>query len=87
MIVVAHPAAVITSIMQTTLHIQATFDPDADVWWAVSDDLPGLVSEAPTLDALVERVAAVAPELLAAAGETSGEVNLEFSTTRRVQMA
>ena len=30
---------------------------DARAWWAESEDVPGLVSEAPTLDALVERVA------------------------------
>ena len=73
--------------MPDTRHIHAAYDPDAGVWWAESDDLPGLVSEAPTLDELVERVTAVAGELLAANGTTTGEVSLEFSTTRQVQMA
>jgi len=74
--------------MQDVRHIRATFDPEASVWWAESDDLPGLVSEASSLDALVERVAAVVPELLAANGETpDGPVTLNFSTTRQVQMA
>jgi predicted RNase H-like HicB family nuclease len=68
--------------------IHATFDPESSVWWAESDDLPGLVTEAATFDALVERVAAVAPELLATNGQIpAGPVTLEFLATRQVQMA
>jgi len=57
------------------------------VWWAESDDLPGLVSEAPTLDELVECVMAVARELLTANGATAAVVNLEFMTLLQVQIA
>lgn len=67
-------------------HIHATYDPESRVWWAEGDDLPGLVSEAPALDKLVERVMAVARELLAANGATANEVNLEFTTTRQIQI-
>lgn len=73
--------------MPDTRHIQTSYDPEAKVWWAESEDLPGLVSEAPTLDALIDRVTAVAAELLVANGGSSGEVNLEFVTTRQVQLA
>ena len=50
--------------MQTVLHIQAFKDAEANVWWCTSGDIPGLVSEAPTFDALIERVAAAVPELM-----------------------
>lgn len=44
--------------------VSAFWDDEAKVWVATSDDIPGLATEASTLDALVERVNAVAPELL-----------------------
>ncbi len=71
--------------MTDTRHILATYDDQAKVWWAESDDLPGLVSEAPTFEALIERVSAVAPDLLAANGGCPDTVSLEFVTIRQVQ--
>lgn len=44
--------------------VTARWDGEGRVWVATSDDIVGLVTEAETLDALVERVSAVAPELL-----------------------
>jgi hypothetical protein len=44
--------------------VTAKWDAEAKVWVATSDDIAGLVTEAPTLDALVERLTAVASELL-----------------------
>lgn len=73
--------------MDDTKHIQAQYDPDARMWWAESEDVPGLVSEAPTLDALMERVAAVVPELLAANGAAPGPVRLEFHAARILESA
>jgi hypothetical protein len=51
--------------MAKTYVVTAFFDDEARVWVATSDDVPGLATEARTLDALIERVNAVAPELLA----------------------
>ena len=45
-------------------HVVANWDSEAKVWFAESDDIPGLVTEAPTLERLIERIRAVAPELL-----------------------
>jgi len=73
--------------MPETKHVYARYDADAGVWWAESDDVPGLVSEAATLDALMDRVLAVAGELMAANGAGAGEVSLEFTATRPVVMA
>ena len=47
-----------------TYIVTAFWDDEAKVWVATSDDVPGLATEARTLDALIERVNAVAPELL-----------------------
>jgi hypothetical protein len=44
--------------------IVATWDEEAQVWVATSDDVPGLVTEDPSLDNLVKRISAVIPELL-----------------------
>lgn len=46
------------------LLVIAQWDNEAGVWVATSDDIPGLVTEAASLDELLERVLAVAPELL-----------------------
>lgn len=44
--------------------ILAHWDAEADVWWAESDDVKGLVAEADTLDELVADLREVVPELL-----------------------
>ena len=41
-------------------------DENEGVWFVQSSDVPGLNAEAPTLDALVEVVTDLAPELVAA---------------------
>lgn len=40
------------------------YDSEAEIYLAYSDDIPGLATEAKTIPELVERVMAVAPELL-----------------------
>ncbi len=44
--------------------IKFTWDDEAAVWIATSDDVPGLVLESGSFDALVERVRHAIPELL-----------------------
>jgi hypothetical protein len=44
--------------------VLAHWDENAQVWWAESDEVPGLASEAPTFEALDENVRSIAPELL-----------------------
>ncbi len=46
------------------IEIRAEWDDEARVWYATSDDVPGLVTEAPTIEALVERLRAIIPELM-----------------------
>ena len=45
--------------------VNFTWDDEASVWIAQSDDIPGLVLEGGSLDALIERVRFAAPELIA----------------------
>ena len=49
-----------------TVHCE--WDPDARVWVATSDDVPGLATGADTLDDLIEKLKVVIPELLEANG-------------------
>jgi predicted RNase H-like HicB family nuclease len=46
------------------LHVQADWDPEAEVWVATSDDVSGLATEAETIEALTEKLRTLIPELL-----------------------
>ncbi len=46
------------------LEIRAEWDDEGQVWIATSDDIPGLVTEAPTIEDLVERLRVIIPELM-----------------------
>jgi hypothetical protein len=59
-----------------TFAVRAHWDADAAVWWADSDDIPGLTIEAGTLAKLEDDVLAIAPELL--------KLNLGFDETFKV---
>lgn len=49
--------------MNYTIHL--VWDNKAAVWGATSDDIPGLILESGSFDALLERVRFAAPELIA----------------------
>jgi len=49
--------------MSRTYEVDARWDPEAGVWVAESDDIPGLVAEAESMNALVEKVRGLVPEL------------------------
>ena len=48
--------------------VNAEWDPEAKVWVATSDDVPGLITEAETVEALAEKLSVMVPELLEANG-------------------
>lgn len=60
------------------LLIRLAWDPDARVWTAESDNVPGLVMESGSFDALIERVRLAVPELLALNGSASSPLRLSF---------
>jgi predicted RNase H-like HicB family nuclease len=62
--------------------ILLTWDEEARVWIAESDDIPGLILESGSLDALIERVRHAAPELLELSGNVA-DISLSFKAERR----
>ncbi len=46
------------------LFIRAEWDEEAMVWVATSDDVPGLATEADTMERLIEKLRVMIPELL-----------------------
>jgi predicted RNase H-like HicB family nuclease len=51
-------------VMSHTYEVDAHWDSEAGVWVAESEDIAGLVAEAQSISALVEKVRVLAPELL-----------------------
>lgn len=73
--------------------VHADWDPEAGVWVATSDDVPGLATEAPTVEALAEKLRTMIPELLEAnhllSGGESNVIAFELTSHRqeRVRLA
>jgi len=62
--------------------VNLIWDEEASVWVATSDDIPGLVLESGSLDALIERVRFAAPELLKINGIVRQEYPVRFKSER-----
>ncbi len=60
------------------LKINAEWDEEASVWIATSNDVDGLAIEATTIDALIERLKIVIPELMEANHKAVTEEDLPF---------
>ena len=54
------------------LKVHAIWDDEAHVWVATSDDVPGLATEADDMEALVEKLKGMIPDLLDANGIAHG---------------
>ena len=67
--------------------IKMQWDEDAAVWIATSIDVPGLVLESGSFDALIERVRYAVPELLELNGERPAVYNLIYEADRQDQVA
>jgi len=56
-------------ILMAKLHlVYADWDAEAGVWVATSQDVPGLITEAPTMEQLTQKLDVMVPELLDANG-------------------
>ena len=55
------------------LIVHATWDDEAKVWVATSNDILGLATEADSMDALVRKLQVMIPELLDANGYPDGD--------------
>lgn len=65
--------------------INFTWDHEACVWIATSNDIPGLVLESGSFDALIERTRFAVPELLEQNG--TQPLTLTFLSERHERMA
>ena len=70
--------------MEYVIHL--TWDNEANVWIATSDDIPGLVLESGSFDALLERSRIAIPELLALNAPPQSPLSLSFISERRERM-
>ena len=50
--------------MDNKIQVKAFWDSEARVWVAESDDVPGLVTEADTMEQLIDKLHILIPELL-----------------------
>lgn len=67
--------------------INLIWDNDAGVWIATSEDIPGLVLESGSFDALLERIRFAVPELLKLNKEVSSPLTLNFLSERHERIA
>lgn len=51
--------------------VTAFWDAEAEVWVATSEDVPGLATEADTVEALIDKLKIMIPELLECAGQAA----------------
>lgn len=61
----------------TEYHIGAFWDDEAKVWVATSEDVPGLATEAETVESLLDKLRVMIPELLESSGVAHGS-NIPF---------
>jgi hypothetical protein len=59
--------------MKQSYRIEVDFDQDAGVWYVLDSNLPGLMTEAATLDEMVARLKMIVPDLLDVIAECGGE--------------
>ena len=71
--------------MKPQYHVHAEWDPEARVWTATSDDVPGLVTEADDMETLVDKLKVMIPELLelnGVSGSVDGEIPFHLVSER-----
>jgi len=69
------------------LFVRAEWDEEAMVWVATSDDVPGLATEAVTMEDLIGKLKVMIPELLMANNNTVIEDEVPFEIiTRRFEL-
>jgi hypothetical protein len=61
------------------VEVHAVWDPDAEVWSAEAENLPGLVTEADSPEALMNKLRVMVPELLSYSPDPEIHLVLERS--------
>jgi predicted RNase H-like HicB family nuclease len=65
-------------VITDNFNVRAFWDKEARVWVATSEEVPGLVTEADTIEKLVEKLKVLIPELLEANEVGEGEEQVSF---------
>ena len=71
--------------MNSDITINASWDGEASVWIATSDDVPGLVVEADTWPAMIDEVRLVLPSFWS--GNPSDKLSLTFRAEEHLDLA
>ncbi|MGH7057155.1 MAG: DUF1902 domain-containing protein [Acetobacteraceae bacterium] len=66
-------------------HVQALWDAEVEVWVAASGDAPGLVAEAATIEALLDDIRAIVPELNAVPHPARIQVSLTAERSEAIE--
>lgn len=69
---------------ERNVEVSATWDDEAGVWVAESDDVPGLVTEAETMEALLEKLRILIPELMELSGLNERTANIHLRSDRTI---
>lgn len=74
-------------LMQMIFKIQAFWDNEAEVWVATSEDVPGLVTEASSIEILTQKLREIIPELIILNGIVTrdyvGSITFELTSHRQ----
>ena len=70
--------------MKKTCIIEALWDANVKVWVATSDDVPGLCTEAATMEKLVKKLDVMVPEILKANGLLRSRKSIPFKVLSEV---
>ena len=81
----AHRGGVILNVGKPYMPflVRAHWDREANVWWAESDDILGLVAEADTVEGLVDDIRAIVPDLMQMNAQTiTGAIDIHLVADR-----
>ena len=65
-------------MLKKDINVEAFWDEEAKVWVASSDDVPGLITEAPTMELLMQKIRVLIPELFRANKIVTGEEMIDI---------
>ncbi len=74
-------------LTQIIFKVQAFWDKDAEVWVATSEDIPGLVTEASSIEILTQKLREMIPEIIILNGIVArdyvGSITFELTSHRQ----
>ena len=65
-------------MLKKDINVEAFWDEEAKVWVASSDDVPGLITEAATMELLMQKIRVLIPELFRANKIVTGEEMIDI---------